>query len=56
MRLDIEVDPLGTGTFTIPTLVSREISVLTEEKQLVRHEGPHPAEQLVGKREISRCP
>lgn len=56
MRLDIELDPLGTGTFTIPTVVSREISVLTEEKQLAPHEGPHPDEKLVVKREIPRCP
>lgn len=56
MRLEIELDPLGTGAFTVPTILGHEIFVLAEEKQLLRHEGPHPAEKLVGKREITRCP
>ena len=56
MRLEIELDPLVTGAFTVPTIVGHEILVLTEEKQFLRHEGPHPAEKLVGKREIPDVP
>lgn len=56
MRLEVELDPLVTGAFTVSTILGPEILVLTEEKQFLRHEGPHPAEKLVGKREISRCP
>ena len=56
MGLEIELDPLGTGAFTAPTVVGHEILVLTEEKQFLRREGPYPAEKLVGKREIPRCP
>lgn len=51
MRLEIELDPLVTGAFTVPTIVGHEILVFTEKKQFLRHEGPHPAEKLVGKRE-----
>jgi hypothetical protein len=56
LGLEIELDPLVPGAFTAPTVVGREILVLTEEKQVLRHEGPQSAEKLVGKREIPRCP
>ena len=54
--LEIELDPLVTGASTVPAIFGHKIFVLAEKKQLLRHEGPHPAEKLVGKREISGCP
>ena len=56
LRLEIELDPLVTGASTVPAILSHEIFVLAEEKQLLRHEGPYPADKLVSKREITRCP
>ena len=54
--MEIELDPLVTGASTVPAILSHEIFVLAEEKQLLRHESPHPAEKLAGKREIARYP
>jgi hypothetical protein len=56
VRLEVELHFLIADSFAVPAILGHEIFVLAEEKQLLRHEGPHPAEKLVGKREIPRCP